>query len=260
MKLNCKNCGAIISSKEHKCPYCGGFNYIGARKKYFRDLKQIKDDLEDLDDIPLESYKREASGQAKRIIKTMIICTIIVALIYGIVTLVSYLKEKSYDHNTIDPKEQLLWDLENFPKLNEWYDAGEYDKIEEFRIDLIYQNPYYTLYNWEHIEFFDVYQNCLHAMESKEAIENKVNSSVYHINSALYGALEICYNLKNRGLDDDEIERLEVYRSDMEMLLYDTLGLTEKEVLSLYEQVSADGYINYTKIEEFSADYIKRLD
>lgn len=260
MKLSCKNCGATISTNEHKCPYCGGFNFIGARKKYFRDLIQIKDNLSKLDEIPIESYKREASVQVKRIIKTIVICAIIVMIIYGVISLTSYLKEKSYDIDRASPKDQLLWDQKNFSMLDEWYDAGEYDKLLDYKYELYNQDPIYTFINWEHIDFLDSYEIYIYAMESKNRIESKENSSLYHITSAIYYGFDLYFNLENKGLDNDELERLKVYKTDVEALLFDTLRFTAEEALSIYEQVSVDGFLSYTKIEKLAVNYKSLLD
>jgi len=261
MKIVCKNCGATISSKVHKCPYCGGINYIGARKKYFKDLNKIKDNLEDLDDIPVEKFKKETSTQVKRIIKIIIISSIIIGLIYGVTTLISRWKDKQYDDfNMAQPKDQLMWERNNFPKLNEWYEAGKYDKLIKYRDDLYFEDPIYTFNNWEHVDFLYVYENYINAMEAKEIIDGKDELLASYVASAIYAGLDICYNLKNKGLDNDEIERLEVYKADMEALLFDTLRFTEEEALKLYEEASDGGFLNFIKINDFATKYIKLLD
>ena len=35
----CKNCGAHFDDNLPKCPYCGAFSYIGARKEYMEKLQ-----------------------------------------------------------------------------------------------------------------------------------------------------------------------------------------------------------------------------
>ena len=140
----CKNCGAIISIKDHKCPYCEGFNYEGAKIKYFKDLHHFKDDLKELEEIPTESYKKEVSVQIRKIIKILLICAFIIVVLYGIISLVLRLKDRTDRINLAEPMEQLLWDRENFPKLDEWYEAGEYDKLIEFSYELYSADKVYT--------------------------------------------------------------------------------------------------------------------
>ena len=45
----CSNCGADISSKDIKCPYCGAMQYEAAEKKYMNDLYKINSDMDNLD-------------------------------------------------------------------------------------------------------------------------------------------------------------------------------------------------------------------
>ena len=45
----CSNCGADISSKDIKCPYCGAMQYEASEKKYMNDLYKINSDMDNLD-------------------------------------------------------------------------------------------------------------------------------------------------------------------------------------------------------------------
>lgn len=45
----CSNCGADISSKDTKCPYCGAMQYEASEKKYMNDLYKINSDMDNLD-------------------------------------------------------------------------------------------------------------------------------------------------------------------------------------------------------------------
>lgn len=256
----CKNCGAIISIEDHKCPYCGGFNYVGAKKKYFKDLGSIKDNLEDLENIPRESYKKEASAQIRRIVKTLIISGLILAVIYGGISLYLKWEDNRYSFNKANTKDQLLWDRENFPMLDEWYENGEYDKLVEYSFKLYVEETVYTYTNWKHQRFLWFYEDYCSAMKARERMVNNENYSLYDITSAIYGGLNICYNLEKADLDKDEIERLEPYKADMEALLFDTLKFTKEEALQLYDDSIGYSYIDYEKIEEYASHVIKRLD
>lgn len=257
----CKNCGAIISVNDHKCPYCDGFNYVGAKKKYFRDLNHIKDNLEELEEIPNDSYKKETSFQIRRIVKTLLICVLITALIYAAISLFTKWEDSKYSLNQADPKDQLLWDRKNFPILDEWYELGEYDKLMEFNYGLYSEDIVYTLTNWEHEDFIRFYEDYLLAKKAMDRIENKEKYSLYDITTAIYGGLNICYNLDNAELDEDEIARLEVYKPAMKTLLFDILEFTEEEALQLYNDTSEYSFLNYEKIKDYAGDVIiKRLD
>lgn len=256
----CENCGANISVNVHECPYCGGINYVGAKKKYFRELANIKDNLKQLEKIPMASYKKEASVQIKRIVKTILICAFFIAFLSGGIFLFSRWEESTYSYNSADAKEQLLWDQENFPLLDEWYEAGEYDKLLELRYELYSKDKVYTYYNWKHEDFINVYEDYSYAIKILEEIDQKENYSEFEILTLIYSGLTICYNLEGEGLSEDEIGKIEVYKPLMETVLFDTLEFTEEEALQLYKDAAKNGFIYYDKIEEYSKIVIKRLN
>lgn len=256
----CENCGASISITDAKCPYCEGFNYEGAKRKYFKDLNQIKEDLKQIEEIPTESYKKEVSVQIRKIIKTSLICTIIIIVLYGIISLFISLKNRTNRINMAEPMEQLLWDRENFPKLDEWYEAGEYDKLIEFRYELYSADKVYTYINWQHEDFIWIYEEYRDAKDVMEKIKQNEKYSLYDITAAIYGGLNICYHIENAGLDEDELARLEKFKPTMKTLLFDLLKFTEEEALQLYKDTLEYGVINYTKIEKYASEVKKRLD
>lgn len=257
---NCRNCGAIISVDVHKCPYCGGFSYEGAKKKYFKDLNNIKDNLVQLEEVPVESYKKEASIQIKKIIKTAIICLVIVAIFYGARILSSKLEDWKYSFNLADAKDQLLWEHENLPILDEWYEAGEYDKLVDFCNDLYSKDIIYSINNWKHDDFIWIYEGVDYAKMVMKRIEQNEKCSLYDITSAIDSGLTICYHLGKKDLDEDEIARLELYKPDMNTLLFDMLKFSEEEALQLYEDASVYSFLDHDIIKKYAADVIKRLD
>jgi len=257
----CQNCGAGITVEDAKCPYCEGFNYEGAERKYFKDLNQIKEDLkQQLEEIPTESYRKEVSVQISKILKTLLICIIIAIVLYGIISLLFSLKERINRSNLAEPMEQLIWDRENFPKLDEWYEAGEYDKLIEFRNELYSADKVYTYNHWQHEDFLWFYEDYRKAMDVMEKIERGKKYSLLDVTNAIYGGIHIVYNLENAGLDEDEIARLEEFKTTMKTLLFDPLKFTEEEALKLYEDTLEYGFLNYKEIENYASDVMKRLD
>ena len=60
--IKCQNCGADIEELVPRCPYCGAMNEPGAEHKYMQDLYKLKDDLEDLGEMPQEEISDEVKN------------------------------------------------------------------------------------------------------------------------------------------------------------------------------------------------------
>ncbi len=57
--LHCENCHAIIPIDSATCPYCGALNAVGGEKQYMEQLFDLKEDVKELKDIPLQTYRQE---------------------------------------------------------------------------------------------------------------------------------------------------------------------------------------------------------
>lgn len=145
MKYICKNCGADIDDTMAKCPYCDSMIPKGAEIAYMEKLYDIREDMEELKEIPQEVVKEELAGQGKRIRKIVTI-TMIVA---GIIAALIVWNEKRYDRNYTD---DLIWEQENFPIMSEMYENQEYEELEEFYIKAMMENR--PVWNWEYDEEF----------------------------------------------------------------------------------------------------------
>ena len=63
--IKCQNWGADIEELVPRCPYCGAMNEPGAEHKYMQDLYKLKDDLEDLGDMPQGGDFRRSKNPCK---------------------------------------------------------------------------------------------------------------------------------------------------------------------------------------------------
>ena len=68
-RIICSSCGAEFDNDMAKCPYCGTMNYEGAEKEYLEKLEDVREDLDDLNEVPLEETKKEFKKQGRLIRK-----------------------------------------------------------------------------------------------------------------------------------------------------------------------------------------------
>lgn len=120
----------MIPADSAKCPYCGALNAVGGEKQYMEHLFDLKEDVKDLKDVPLQTYRQELKKSSRIIKRTLFICSIVALLAVGLFLITDkfwYAKMP-----VAERKEQLLWEKENFPKLDALYADGDYDGILEY--------------------------------------------------------------------------------------------------------------------------------
>lgn len=232
---------------------------MGAKKKYFRDLYKIKDKLKDLANVPVKAYSNEVSVQKKRIIKTIIICLTIVVVIFGAFSLLNKMGSSLEGYGEVSTKERILWERENYPILDEWYEAGDFNKIKEFQEDLYSRNSSYNLNNWEHASFFYLYRECDSAKFLIDTTQNVENLSLWDIYTIIHMTLSVSYHLEER-FNEDEIAKLEVYKPVLKDFLNNQLEVTDKEAEQLYKDSNNNGTLSFHKMYDYAEKVKKNLN
>ena len=153
MKIICNHCGAEIDDLMPKCPYCETMLPKGAEAEYMEKLYNIQEDMEELNEIPMEVVRKEVKHQGRRIRKIAGI-TIILFVILGIIL---FYNEKKYERNHT---EDYIWGQENFPVMSEMYENGEYEALLEFYMNASEDDR--PVWDWEYYDAF------MEWMEDKE--------------------------------------------------------------------------------------------
>lgn len=143
-KIICQSCGAEFDANETKCPYCGFLHAEGMEKKYMSDLEDKREALDVVDDAARAEYKDDAKRHSKKTIKIILIVAAIILVIVGAAKLFDYLSMRS----PYSEEEELLWQQETFPILDEYYEAGNYDACW----DIIYSKDSdgHDVWEWQH--------------------------------------------------------------------------------------------------------------
>lgn len=145
MKYICSHCGAEIDDTMPKCPYCDALIIKGAEEAYMEKLYDIKEDMEELKEIPFDVVEEEVKYQGRRM-KKIIIATVVVVIIFlGFF----FLNEKRYDR---DYTADYIWEQENYPIMSEMYEKGELEELEEFYFNALEEDR--SLWNWEYFDEF----------------------------------------------------------------------------------------------------------
>lgn len=270
--IKCRECGAQIEELSPRCPYCGVINELGAEHKYMQDMSDLKDDLEELADIPKEEIAEEVKGHLKFTVKTVMITLLILAVLAGILFLLDHsweISESIYEaiHHirTADAREQLLWEQENFPQLDEWYEAEDFDAILEFQYEVynVERGIRYNLYNWEHsqlITLYDLYHCC---MELQECIQNGDEPYLYEFQSAFYKGVNLVYSVdlpyQRDSMDDHDRELAAGWKAEVMDFLKQIYGVDETKLQEVIQQADQGGYLEYTELYDYVEQIQDRL-
>lgn len=256
----CSNCGATFDEKEAKCPFCGYISYPGAEEKFMKDLDEIKDNLSDLSSIPKQEYKKEMSKQKKIVIQTIIIVSVIASII-GIICFICHLISDSYNDN-YDVKEEMIWERENFPKLDVLYEAENYDAILEFQSKLYQTENNHSLYNWKHYSFIQAYEKYKDSMDIIYYIDMGMELSKYDREDIVYYSMWYHYKQYEDTKDscsEEEYNKIIQYRDEMEQIFYNHLKFTDKEADDLYIKCEDNGYLNSKPCYQYANKIYKRF-
>lgn len=263
-KIFCENCGAAFDAGEPKCPHCGFISYPGAEEKYMKDLETVEDNLEDVVIDQKKAYKRELSKQVKKTILLFIIAAVIVLTIIGIIAGISKLVDYSY-RSDYDAKKELLWEKENFPKLDKLFEEGNYEAIIEFQ-NALYEDRdnTHSLYEWQYSWFVNVcrsyalIQSYMQDLDNGETLRKKSGGTLVREVMWLYSEEYKKENYK-QVYTEKELAIAEGYSSEMKALLIQRLKFTEEEIDELYEKCMKDGYFNSTVCYDYGEQIYERF-
>ena len=165
----CNSCGAQFGSDHPKCPYCGMMNYEGAEKEYFQKLEDIREDVEELNSVPMQETKAELKKQGRFIRKIVLIVVIIAMVFVGMFVV----QELSFER---DNKADFLWQETNYPIMDEMYKAGEYEELIAFYRKAEEEDK--PVYTWEHAEFIRAYDHVQCYYEYEAYLDTVVDDEI----------------------------------------------------------------------------------
>lgn len=247
----CPDCGAAFSVREKYCPYCGHINEIGDELSYQQKLEDIRDNLEDLEDVPSALYKEEAVKDAKSVGKiAIIIGAVLLVLFVSIFTFV-----KTLAKNTMgNVGKELQQQREFYASLDEMYEKGDFDSIRD-----VYRSNEYgidspiNIYNWQHNQFMIVYlfygdlkhdyDLVLDLYDSKDANEDLFREDAAYVfyNAAKLILTDWDKEDLNHTLTQDDYARIDEYKEYAASLLDKHFQISLSELMQLRDELIIDG-------------------
>lgn len=264
----CASCGGEYAEWVHKCPYCGSVNERADERLYMQHLEEVRKRLDVVDEESEMSYRagvRRGVGKAGQTIAILAAAVILLGLAGWRYS--AFRADRQERKNL----EFLEWSREEFPKLDEWYAAGDYDRIlEEYHTLLAQKNWDHSILSWPHYYFavdlygeHDAIRKVMEPMMAGEDYED------YLLGSAIYGAMRLKYTCTDEylkqlrtsydangtyGITAEEEEKIKVFRQEAQDFFEKGLGWTEAETDAFYEECRQGDVIRldpcYKKAEE----------
>lgn len=263
----CRECGAQIEELAARCPYCGAINELGAEHKYMHDMHRLKGNLENLGNIPQKEIEEEIKSHFNwKSVLTILILILILSGVFlfhrfsGHVTELLY--NKMTNTRTADKYEQMLWEQENFPKLDAWYEMEDYDSILMFcrKTEEAETGIYYSSMDWEHdniVPFYEIYREC---MDLQQRIEGGEKPQLLDFQSALHDALSMSYERTwFPQTNDKDKELVNGWEKKCYQFVKDTYQISNQEIDDLKKSAEKDDYLDSKIVFKYVEEHKDRI-
>lgn len=257
--VRCPYCGAEYKEGLLHCPYCGAVDDHQDESEFLEDLDELKDKLEDLPEDAVRQTKelqtQEAIRDLRRIFRRVgIIFAVLALLVGGSVFYDNVIAGNSEANQNKEHQERYLWKQQNYPKLDEMYEKGDYEGLLEF----YYSETNGWFYDWEH---YDLLQG-LHLLwavregipyaDQAEELYGKDSDRVLSEQAALLSEeLQLLY-FDKQARNKEDIETIRGLSSEAIADLEARFAFTEDEQKSIQETINKNyGYISIRECEDF---------
>lgn len=258
----CPSCGGSFDSQMAKCPYCGTLNLPGAEQEYMDKLGNLREDMEKLEQVPGQELKK-AADETGRFIRRVFIGIGIVALVLGCIVgslfaVHKWILEPAIYGPPVDAEEELLWQQENFEKLDQLYDAQSYEELLEAYQSAVTEG--HTLWKWEHAEFCNLYQSIEDGCQYLQSVQEQEKSVKGTYSLLLYAEWQAAGISDSRELSEEEKEFLLAMSQPLLEDLQTRWGF-DGEYRQEYEEMSLelteDGLVRFKTVEKFIKTWYK---
>ncbi|MDE6404566.1 MAG: zinc ribbon domain-containing protein [Lachnospiraceae bacterium] len=255
--IYCENCHAPVAEESAKCPYCGALNAVGGEKQYMEQLYDIKKDVEELSATPVREYRREI-GKSGRVVRRTFLVT---AALMAFVGLLLFLGRKltDYEPTAEEIRAQMQWEKEIFPKLDALYAEGDYDGVMEC-VSENQDAPYYSISNWKHADFINVYTQYQFCTESLAQAASKG----YSAEDAGDCIIDTLFLIQERTYDsytEAEEALIAAYQEEVREQTCAVFGISEEEIDRLYAECCVEDaygvYFDYQTAKRKVKDFVK---
>ena len=248
--IECPSCGAHFARTLPACPYCGSTNPEGAEKEYMEDLGEIREDLSELGSAGIGAAAGEIRRHGRFLKRTLLIAAAVAAVLAGLFLFTDYRYER-------ESQKDFLWQRQNFPVMDEFYEAGDYTALAEYYVENGAEgNP---VWNYPHAGLLEA----VLAMKRLDSLYEEEKAGFPLGQSDLEWLLEdeltiLLIRYQSHATKEDRKwveENSAVYRGDFEQRFS-----MDEETFGKFEKYAKDsgGYIDHELVKELAAQAATR--
>lgn len=264
----CPFCGGDYADWAQKCPYCGSVNENADEKAFMAHMEALRSRLDQVDEEAEQMYRRHLGGAVRKTV-TILSCFLLAAVLL-LACLITFDRVQS----SKEEKQFLVqaqWEREEFPKLDAWYEAGEYERILEEYFSLL-DSDEFDIYAWRHYTFVcDYYWNYQGIVLAEEAVRTD-NPDMDLVGHGVYGSMLFLQEVNDDrleqliqadssqsayGITAEEAQKVRIYREEAWSFLTNTLHWSADEVNQRLSQWAPDGYVKIAPCYDWAKEWGK---
>ena len=251
--MYCSNCGAEISEKDAYCPYCGVMNARAAEREYMEKLEDIREDTERLGE---ESGKESRRGMTIAGKKALKIFVIVAVIILGLTSFFIYLETGFLRGDAKTARAEAAFKEKYFPKLDEYYAAGDDDATAAYLQEIGNQDGAAVLSGWKHYMYMKYYMDYANVCGVRNR-ELDDDFWKYEYELVLYDGIQLIYEtdiVGYQGMTSAEKEKVRGYQKEAEEILEEYFSLSRSDLDEIHESSVDEGnYLYRSQIREWAA-------
>ena len=265
----CPDCGATFSVREKSCPFCGHVNEIGDELAYQQKLEDIREDLEDLEDVPSEMYKEEAVSGAKSVGKITLIIASVLLILFIVIVLIFRTAAKISAGNV---GKEITQKREYFASLDELYYSGNYEELRNiYNESLLKPDDNINIYDWDHNRFILLYMYYSDLKYNLELVYDLYDAKDVAEDLFIEDAAYVFYDAAKLLLTDwkkedyqntltkDDFARLEEYKAYAADILQKHFHISVQELEELKDVLFEDSPSDYSPDFDSCIEYGRTL-
>lgn len=250
-KKSCPFCAAEYLDNLPACPYCGTMNYKGAEAEYLEKLENVRTDMENLGDVPVQEMKKEFRSTLRFMWKVFIGIAILAVLLIVWYAWINHEPER-------DPQADYLWKQTNYPIFDELYEKRDYEELVRRYREAVENDQ--LIYDWEHDYFCGALDDLFYVEAILERLAAGEELSDYYYEDLVYYGWKYDGFYLEEHLTEEEIELITPYVEHYLEDFHARWEFTEKERAEFTEHMNehyghpsfdlCEDYINKWKKEQ----------
>lgn len=250
----CQFCAAEFEEDLVKCPYCGSTNIVAAEAEYMKKLEDIREDVEEIREIPKAEVHKVVKKQ-KGIFKLSLI---IVSIYLAIMLVVSLCRWAFAIYNGRQELHEMVQRREIYEQLDQLFDEGKYEEVYELYNSAF--NQVNKLYRWERSQLMEQFDK-IELLEEGMAIKEEEGLSDYEYEKFYkYYVSLVLYTQSSRfSVEEQEIVKTHMKDCAVYWESYFQIPSEDMETMQKAAEESWNGECPYDVMREYAGNAAQKI-